>query len=115
MVAITAMGKGERNYIAGALFGAKDFRIVQINDFRIEAVPKGNMLLIQNYDRPGVIGNIGTALGNRNINIATMQFSRDRSEGIAISLLHLDSIISKEVMEGLSQLPNIISVKHIEL
>ena len=115
MVAITAMGKGERNYIAGALFGTKDFRIVQINDFRIEAVPEGNMLFIQNHDRPGVIGNIGAALGNSNINIATMQFSRDRSGGIAISLLHLDSIISREVMEELSQLPNIISVKHIEL
>jgi D-3-phosphoglycerate dehydrogenase len=115
MVAITAMGRGERNYIAGALFGTKDFRIVQINDFRIEAVPEGNMLLIQNYDRPGVIGNIGTALGNRNINIATMQFSRDRSRGVAICLLHLDSIISKEVMEKLSQLPNILSVKYIEL
>jgi len=115
MVTITAMGRGERNYIAGALFGTKDFRIVQINDFRIEAVPEGNILLIQNYDRPGVIGNIGTTLGNRNINIATMQFSRDRSRGVAISLLHLDSIISKEVMEKLSQLPNIIFVKYIEL
>ncbi len=115
MVGITAMGRGERNYIAGALFGTKDFRIVQINDFVIEAVPKGNMLLIQNYDRPGVIGNIGTALGNRNINIATMQFSRERLGGAAISLLHLDSVISKEVMEELSQLPNIISVKHVEL
>jgi D-3-phosphoglycerate dehydrogenase len=115
MVAITAMGKGEGNYIAGALFRTRDFRIVQINDFRIEAVPDGNMVLIQNYDRPGVIGNIGTALGNRNINIATMQFSRDRSGGVAISLLHLDSVITKEVVEELSQLPNIISVKHIEL
>ena len=115
MVAITAMGRGGRNYIAGALFGTRDFRIVQINDFLIEAVPGGNMVLIQNYDRPGVIGNIGTTLGKRSINIATMQFSRDRSGGIAISLLHLDSVISKEVMEELSQLPNIISVKHIEL
>jgi len=115
MVTIMAMGRGERNYIAGALFGTKDFRIVQINDFRIEAVPEGNMLLIRNYDRPGVIGNIGTTLGKRNINIATMQFSRDRSRGVAISLLHLDSTISKEVMEKLSQLPNIISVKYIEL
>jgi D-3-phosphoglycerate dehydrogenase len=115
VVTITATGRGERNYVAGALFGTKDFRIVQINDFRIEAVPEGHMLLIQNYDRPGVIGDIGTTLGNRNINIATMQFSRDRSKGIAISLLHLDSIISKEMMEKLSQLPNIISVKYIEL
>jgi D-3-phosphoglycerate dehydrogenase len=115
MVAITGMSKGERNVVAGALFGTKDFRIVQINDFRIEAVPKGKMLLIHNYDRPGVIGNIGTALGNRNINIATMQFSRDRLGGVAISLLHVDSVISKEVMEQLLELPNIISVKHIEL
>jgi D-3-phosphoglycerate dehydrogenase len=115
MVAIRAMGKGGRNYIAGALFGTKGFRIVQINDFLIEAVPQGNMLLIQNYDRLGVIGNIGTTLGNRNVNIATMQFSRDRSGGVAISLLHLDSAISKEVMEELSQVPDIISVKRIEL
>jgi D-3-phosphoglycerate dehydrogenase len=115
MVAITTVVRGGSNYIAGALFGTRDFRIVQINDFLIEAVPQGNMLLIQNYDRPGVIGNIGTTLGNRNINIATMQFSRDRSGGVAISLLHLDSVISKEVMEELSQVPDIISVKHIEL
>ena len=115
MVAITARGGGEKNYIAGALFSTKDFRIIQINDFLIEAVPKGNMLLIQNYDKPGVIGNIGTVLGNRNINIATMQFSRDRMGGVAISLLHLDSVISKEVMEELSRLPNVISVKNIEL
>jgi len=115
MVAITAIGRGERNVVAGALFGTKDFRIVQINDFRIEAVPKGNMLLIQNYDRPGVIGIIGTTLGNRNINIATMQFGRDRIGGNAISLVHLDSVISKELMKQLSELPNVISVKHIEL
>ncbi len=115
MVTITAKGGGEKNYIAGALFGTRDFRIVQINDFFIEAVPEGNMLLIQNYDRSGVIGDIGTALGNRNINIAAMQFSRGRLGGVAISLLHLDSFISKEVMEELSQLPNVISVKHIEL
>lgn len=115
MVAIMAMGRGERNVVAGALFGTRDFRIVQINDFRIEAVPKGKMLLIQNYDMPGVIGNIGTTLGNRNINIATMQFGRDRMGGNAISLLHLDSIISKELMEQLSKLPNVVSVKHIEL
>jgi D-3-phosphoglycerate dehydrogenase len=115
MVAIEATGRGGRAFVAGALFGTKDFRIVQINDFRIEAVPDGNMLLIQNYDKPGVIGNIGTTLGNRNINIATMQFSRDRSGGVAISLLHLDSVVSKEVVEDLSQLPNIISVKSIEL
>jgi D-3-phosphoglycerate dehydrogenase len=115
MIAITAVGGGGKNYLAGALFGTRDFRIVRINDFLIEAVPKGNMLLIQNEDRPGVIGNIGATLGDRDINIATMQFSRDRSGGVAISLLHLDSVLPKEVMDELSQLPDIISVKHIEL
>jgi D-3-phosphoglycerate dehydrogenase len=104
MVAITAMGKAERNLVAGALFGTRDFRIVRVNDFLIEAVPKGSMLLIENDDRPGVIGNIGTSLGKRNINIATMQFSRDRLGGNAISLLHLDAVISKEVMEELFEL-----------
>jgi len=115
LVAITARSKMEQNYIAGTLFGRKELRIVKLNDFFIEAIPEGYILLVNNYDRPGVIGNIGTTLGNKNINIATMQFGRDRMGGNAISLLHLDVPLPPGMLGEILRLPNIISVRQIQL
>jgi D-3-phosphoglycerate dehydrogenase len=105
----------EHNYIAGTSFGRKELRIVKLNDFFIEAIPEGFILLINNYDKPGVIGNIGAALGSRNINIATMQFGRDRLGGNAISLLHLDAPLPPGTLGEILRLPNIISVRQIVL
>ena len=115
LIAITARSKMERNYIAGTLFGRKELRIVKLNDFFIEAIPEGHILLVNNYDKPGVIGNIGGALGSRNINIATMQFGRDQMGGKAISLLHLDVPLPSGMVGDILRLPNIISVRQIQL
>jgi D-3-phosphoglycerate dehydrogenase len=115
LIAIITRSKMEQNYIAGALFGRKELRIVKLNDFLIEAIPEGHILLVNNYDRPGVIGNIGMALGSRNINIATMQFGRDQMGGKAISLLHLDTPLPPGMLGEILRLPNIISVRQIEL
>ena len=115
LIALTARSKMEQNYIAGTLFGRKELRIVKLNDFLIEALPEGYILLVNNYDKAGVIGNIGNALGSRNINIATMQFGRDRMGGNAISLLHLDAPLPPGMMGEILRLPNIISVRQIAL
>jgi D-3-phosphoglycerate dehydrogenase len=115
LIAMTARSRMEQNYIAGTLFGRKELRIVKLNDFFIEAIPEGYILLVNNYDRPGVIGNIGAALGSRNINIATMQFGRDRMGGNAISLLHLDTPLPPGMLGDILRLPNIISVRQIQL
>jgi len=115
LIAITARSKMEENTIAGTLFGTKELRIVKLNDFLIEALPEGYILLVNNYDKPGVIGNIGMALGSRNINIATMQFGRDRMGGNAISLLHLDAPLPPGMLGEILRLPNIISVRQIQL
>ena len=115
LIAITTRSKMEQHYIAGTLFGRKELRIVKLNDFFIEAIPEGYILLVNNYDRPGVIGNIGTALGTQNINIATMQFGRDRIGGNAISLLHLDAPLPTGMLGEILRLPNIISVRQIQL
>ena len=115
LIALTARSKMEQNYIAGTLFGKRELRIVKLNDFFIEALPEGYILLVNNYDKPGVIGNIGMALGTRNINIATMQFGRDRMGGTAISLLHLDAPLPPGMLGEILRLPNIISVRQIQL
>jgi D-3-phosphoglycerate dehydrogenase len=115
LIAITIRSKMEESYIAGTLFGRRELRIVRLNDFLIEAIPEGYILLINNYDKPGVIGNIGAALGGRNINIATMQFGRDRMGGNAISLLHLDAPLPPGMLGEILRLPNIISARQIIL
>jgi D-3-phosphoglycerate dehydrogenase len=115
LIALTARSKMEQNYIAGTLFGRRELRIVKLNDFFIEALPEGYVLLVNNYDKPGVIGNLGNALGSRNINIATMQFGRDRMGGNAISLLHLDAPLPPGMLGEILRLPNIISVRQILL
>ena len=115
LIALTARSKMEQNYIAGTPFGRRELRIVKLNDFLIEALPEGYILLVNNYDKPGVIGNLGNALGSRNINIATMQFGRDRMGGNAISLLHLDAPLPPGMLGEILRLPNIISVRQIQL
>lgn len=107
-------GKKELS-VAGALFGKHNPRILRLDNFLIEAVPEGHILLIYNYDKPGVIGNIGTTLGKNNINIGMMQFGRDREGDIAVSLLHLDNPLPKEMLNQIVEIPNIISAKLIEL
>jgi D-3-phosphoglycerate dehydrogenase / 2-oxoglutarate reductase len=115
LVGITARSKMEENYIAGTLFGREESRIVRLNDFFIEVIPEGHILLVHTYDKPGVLGNIGTALASRNINIATMHLGRDRFGGNAISLIHLDAPLQTGMADEILKIPNIISVRQIKL
>jgi len=115
LVGIRVRSGDMENYVAGAIFGKKEIRIVRFNKYDIEAVPIGNMLFIYNHDRPGVIGDIGRTLAENSINIATMYLGRDEAGGRAVSLWHIDSAVEEQLIDALGRLPNIISVKQIEL
>ncbi|HPD60655.1 MAG TPA: ACT domain-containing protein, partial [Thermodesulfobacteriota bacterium] len=104
-----------KSLLAGTVFGKHDPWIVRIDDFRLETVLEGTMLLFHAHDKPGVIGNIGSTLAKNQINISRMQFGRQEKEGEALVILGVDSPYSEEVYQGLTQLPNIISVKQIQL
>ncbi|MBI5114857.1 phosphoglycerate dehydrogenase [Candidatus Poribacteria bacterium] len=115
LIGITVRSGAKQNYVAGTIFGKKEIRIVRFNNFEIEAAPEGNILFLYNLDRPGVIGNIGTTLAKHSVNIATMYLGRDTAGGHAVSLWNIDSPISKETLDELAKLPNIISVRQMEL
>ncbi len=115
LITVKVRGGGEENSISGTLFGKKEQRLVRINDMIIEVVPQGDMIFFLNYDRPGVIGRIGTALAEEGINIGSMFFGREKPGGIAISIVQIDSKPSKELLEKLSNLPNIIKAKYVSL
>ncbi|MFB3926281.1 MAG: phosphoglycerate dehydrogenase [Syntrophales bacterium] len=115
MIALTLKTTKETRYAAGAIFGRQDPRIVRIDKFTMEVIPEGNMLILYNYDKPGVIGNVGTTLGNNQINIARLQLSRQQVDGQALIVLSTDSTVPETVIGKLRQLPNVISVTQLEM
>jgi D-3-phosphoglycerate dehydrogenase len=104
-----------RNVVSGAVFGADTLRLTRINDFRMEAVPEGHILLLNNRDVPGVVGRVGTLLGAHQINIAGIELGRERVGGMALSLIHVDEPVSPDVLEELRTLPEIVSAQLLEL
>jgi D-3-phosphoglycerate dehydrogenase len=68
-----------------------------------------------NNDKPGVIGGIGTLLGQNGINIARMQFGREKQGGMAMSVVSIDSAVSDDLMAKIKQMPNVLSVKLIKI
>ena len=80
----------------------------------MEAKPFGNVLVLSNEDRPGVIGNLGSTLGAHGLNIASMQIGRDKPGGEALSFLQIDDEPSEKVLEELAKLPHIKTVTKVK-
>lgn len=105
---------GERT-VSGTIFGHRNPRIVQINEFFLEVVPEGTMLVIHNIDKPGVIGNIGSLLGKHQINISRMQLGLEKGKAEAMALFNVDGDVPPAVIAELHKLPNMISVRKVVL
>jgi D-3-phosphoglycerate dehydrogenase len=101
--------------LEGAVFGTDTVRVVKIDGFRMEAVPEGHILMLHNRDVPGVVGRIGTLLGERGINIAGIELGRERVGGMALSLIHVDDAVPAEVLDELRKLPQIVSAQVVRL
>ena len=93
--------------VSGTIFGKQDPRIVKIDKFRLEMVPSGHMLLINNIDRPGSIGEIGTTLGNNKINIGRMQVGQEEEGDRNIIFIQTYTRISDEVMAAVRDLGSV--------
>lgn len=102
--------------VAGTIFGAKnDPRIVRINDFHVDAIPSGTLIIIHNWDRPGTVGKIGSVLGDHKINIADMTLGRNIEQDKAVVLINLDGDIDREVLKDLQKIDQIIEAKIVSL
>ena len=97
----------DENVLAGTVFGKNEGRLVRLNTFRLEALPVGPMLFVYNNDVPGVIGLLGTTLGNAGVNIERMTVGKEQEHGRNIILLNTDTLISKELLHKVRELPNI--------
>jgi D-3-phosphoglycerate dehydrogenase / 2-oxoglutarate reductase len=101
--------------VFGIAGGGREGRITEINDFRIEAIPRGHMLVMHNRDVPGVIGRVGTILGEKGINISAFHLGRRERGGEAMALIAVDAPLDKETSDKLQNFEPIISVRQIEL
>ncbi|MBU1121950.1 MAG: phosphoglycerate dehydrogenase [Candidatus Omnitrophota bacterium] len=101
--------------LEGTLFANKEARFVKMDDIYIEVAPSSHMLVINNQDKPGVIGFLGTVLGAHKINIAGMSLGRRGLEGTALTILNLDNPLNDNVIKEIQANPSIISLKGVNL
>ena len=97
--------------ITGTLFAGRDPRIVSIDGVPIEAAITPSMLFIRNDDKPGLIGGIGTILGEESINIANFNLGRIKGKPEAVALVSIDGNIANDTLQKLEELPSVQQLK----
>ena len=115
LITVTAVSDKGKNKVAGTIFGRKNPRVVNINNFRLELEPVNRFILIHNHDKPGAIGSIGTLLGDHAINISRMRVGLEEDSDKTMIFLRTDTPIPEDVIDKMRDLPLIISVAAFEL
>ena len=106
--------KGE-TALSGTVFGKNEPRLVALNGYGVEAILDKGMLVLFGKDKPGLIGDIGSLLGRKKINIAHMTFGRKEVGGNAITILNIDTPVSQDCLNEINQLDHIEEVYQVNL
>lgn len=115
LITVTLKTKQETKKLAGTLVAEYGQRIVRIDGYSVDFAPQGNVLLVSHNDKPGMIGRVGTLLGNKDINIATMHVGRQMIGGAAIMVLTIDKSADIDVVTELEKLAEIVAVRELSL
>jgi len=99
--------------IGGTIFDEEVPRIVEIDEYKLEVVPKGKMIFFRNSDVPGVIGEVGKILGSNNINIADFRLGRNSNGALAVIIV--DDEVNEEVLDKLANLKAAKSVNFVNI
>ncbi|MEK7386011.1 MAG: phosphoglycerate dehydrogenase [candidate division NC10 bacterium] len=115
LLALEIRSDGTTLTLQGTLSARREPRIVKIDRYFVEAVPEGYMLILKNEDQPGLIGALGTLLGESKINIAGMSNGRDKPGGTAITVVNIDNHVPPDVLERVRKLRHVLDAKLITL
>jgi D-3-phosphoglycerate dehydrogenase len=115
LLTVRVRTRDREHLVAGTPFGKTQPRIVRVDDFQLEAIPEGASLLIHNHDRPGVVGNVGTTLGDARINISRMQLALHPRNGEALQLLNVTPTPTELVLERLRAIDGVERVLLLDL
>lgn len=108
-------GHERARQIDGTVFNERDPHIVSIQGLRVDVIPEGTLLVVPNTDRPGMIGHVGTILGNAGINIVGMQVGRKEVGERAVMVLSLEAPVPQEVIEQLDEEDDLFGARQIDL
>ena len=114
-IQVTTKTKSGEHSVTGSVFGKGDSRIVKFDEFHFEAVLSQNMLVLNNVDVPGVIGNVGNVLGKNKINIAGFHLGRLAEGDKAVALINIDLPPTDQTLQALRETPNILNVHSVAL
>jgi D-3-phosphoglycerate dehydrogenase len=115
LITFRACSATEETSVSGTLFHENNQRVVSVNDYRVEFKPEGHVLYILNKDVPGVVGRVGTILGEHEVNIAEYNLARSESGGTAMAIVTTDSPISTDALTALRLNPAIKEVRQLKL
>ena len=109
--------EGETRFrqVDGTIFNNREPHIVSIQGLRVDVVPEDVLLLIPNHDSPGMVGKVGTILGEANVNIVGMQVGRKRVGERAVMIINLEEPVSDDIIEKLDAVPNLFGARIIDL
>ncbi|MBI4816995.1 MAG: phosphoglycerate dehydrogenase [Deltaproteobacteria bacterium] len=113
-IAVEIEGDQGKTEVMGALLGPDEPRIVRLDGMRLELVPQGTIILTRHIDRPGMLGKIGTVLGDRGINISRLVLASP-SAGTAQASISIDGPCGQDVVDTLSAIQGVERVRVVTL
>ena len=108
LITLKFITKSRELSVSGTIFGRQEVRIVDFFGYKLDFEPSPNVIAIQNTDKPGVIGQLGTILGANDINIAAMQLSRNRKGEKAVSFVSVDQDVGDDILEMLRSIDGVL-------
>lgn len=111
LIRVTVVGTSGTHTVAGTIFGGEQPRLVAVDNVPIEAELSGEMLFIQNLDKPGLIGAVGTLLGDAQINIADFNLGRMAGKNKAIALISVDGTVDSKIIDTIDNLEQVERVQ----
>lgn len=114
IIRVTLGGDGQQMIIAGSAPPGVQPRVTRIGDFKVDIAPRHTLVVLTNSDVPGVIGHVGTVLGNAKVNIAEYHQARMTQGGDALAAITVDGSVSSAVCRQLTDIPGVRSATVIE-
>jgi D-3-phosphoglycerate dehydrogenase / 2-oxoglutarate reductase len=113
---VAVFADGQKVSVGGTVLTARHHpRIVRLNSRPVEIDPKGVLFIMNNKDRPGIVGHVGSLLAKHKVNIASMSLSRDAAGGQALTILNLDSVPPTDLLNELQADPDISNIHVVKL
>lgn len=115
LMTVEIITKTSKRRVSGTLLNGLGARIVKVDDYSMDVVPEGHLLLVHHTDQPGAIGRVGNLLARNDVNIATMQVGRLRIGGNAIMMLTIDRPLTKDELEQIRAMDGFDRVTAVDL